>query len=520
MAQFRFVRLFYFVQALARFATYPSWDVSRTVYLLPTDQQSNQPVHSDNGEVPYHLMTFNDCPQDASLRLTRTAASTKQPVSPQAITRLGASHRFSGHGKITCDTMAQFRFVPLFYFVQALARFATYPSWDVSRTVYLLPTDQQSNQPVHSDSGEVPYHLMTFNDCPQDASLRLTRTAASTKQPVSPQAITRLGASHRFSGHGKITCDTMAQFRFVRLFYFVQALARFATYPSWDVSRTVYLLPTDQQSNQPVHSDSGEVPYHLMTFNDCPQDASLRLTRTAASTKQPVSPQAITRLGASHRFSGHGKITCDTMAQFRFVRLFYFVQALARFATYPSWDVSRTVYLLPTDQQSNQPVHSDSGEVPYHLMTFNDCPQDASLRLTRTAASTKQPVSPQAITRLGASHRFSGHGKITCDTMAQFRFVRLFYFVQALARFATYPSWDVSRTVYLLPTDQQSNQPVHSDSGEVPYHLMTFNDCPQDASLRLTRTAASTKQPVSPQAISRLGASHRFSGHGKITCDT
>ncbi|KAL1447529.1 hypothetical protein MTO96_044260 [Rhipicephalus appendiculatus] len=191
------------------------------------------------------------------------------------------------------------------------------------------------------------------------------------------------------------------------------------------------------------------------------------------------------------------------MAQFRFVRLFYFVQALARFATYPSWDVSRTVYLLPTDQQSNQPVHSDSGEVPYHLMTFNDCPQDASLRLTRTAASTKQPVSPQAITRLGASHRFSGHGKITCDTMAQFRFVRLFYFVQALARFATYPSWDVSRTVYLLPTDQQSNQPVHSDSGEVPYHLMTFNDCPQDASLRLTRTAASTKQPVSPQAISQ-----------------
>ncbi|KAL3228732.1 hypothetical protein MRX96_023861 [Rhipicephalus microplus] len=114
------------------------------------------------------------------------------------------------------------------------------------------------------------------------------------------------------------------------------------------------------------------------------------------------------------------------MAQFRFVRLFYFVQALVRFATYPSCHVSRTVYLMPTDQQSNQPVHSDSGETPYHLMTFNDYPQDASLHLTRTAASTKQPVSAQAITRLGASHRFSGHGKVTCDTMAQFRFVRLF----------------------------------------------------------------------------------------------
>ncbi|KAL1447530.1 hypothetical protein MTO96_044261 [Rhipicephalus appendiculatus] len=74
-----------------------------------------------------------------------------------------------------------------------------------------------------------------------------------------------------------------------------------------------------------------------------------------------------------------------------------------------------------------------------------------------------------------------GTGKSPATPMAQFRFVRLFYFVQALARFATYPSWDVSRTVYLLPTDQQSNQPVHSDNGEVPYHLMTFNDCPQDA---------------------------------------
>ncbi|KAH6921261.1 hypothetical protein HPB50_027751 [Hyalomma asiaticum] len=118
------------------------------------------------------------------------------------------------------------------------------------------------------------------------------------------------------------------------------------------------------------------------------------------------------------------------MAQFRCVRLFYFMQALARFATYPSCDVSCTVYLLPTDQPSNEPVHSDSGEAPYHLMTFNDYPQDASLRLTRTAASTKQPVSAQAITRLDASHRFSGHGKITCGTMAQFRFVRLFYFMQ------------------------------------------------------------------------------------------
>ncbi|KAH6945871.1 hypothetical protein HPB50_010384 [Hyalomma asiaticum] len=121
--------------------------------------------------------------------------------------------------------------------------------------------------------------------------------------------------------------------------------------------------------------------------------------------------------------------------------------ALARFATYPICDVSRTVYLLPTDQQSNQPVHSDSSEAPYHLMTFNDYPQDASLRLTRTAASTKQPVSAQAITRLGASHRFSGHGKITCGTMAQFRFVRLFYFM----RQQTYLAFPVPpRTVYRI----------------------------------------------------------------------
>ncbi|XP_075749321.1 uncharacterized protein LOC142814448 [Rhipicephalus microplus] len=252
----------------------------------------------------------------------------------------------------------------------------------------------------------------------------------------------------------------MAQFRFVRLFYFVQALVRFATYPSCHVSRTVYLMPTDQQSNQPVHSDSGETPYHLMTFNDYPQDASLHLTRTAASTKQPVSAQAITRLGASHRFSGHGKVTCDTMAQFRFVRLFYFVQALVRFATYPSCHVSRTVYLMPTDQQSNQPVHSDSGETPYHLMTFNDYPQDASLHLTRTAASTKQPVSAQAITRLGASHRFSGHGKVTCDTMAQFRFVRLFYFVQGILGLAILPTAGRLRISKLCISDADQRMPM------------------------------------------------------------
>ncbi|KAH6935999.1 hypothetical protein HPB50_012207 [Hyalomma asiaticum] len=118
-------------------------------------------------------------------------------------------------------------------------------------------------------------------------------------------------------------------------------------------------------------------------------------------------------------------------------------KALARFATYPICDVSCTVYLLPTDQQSNQPVHSESSEAPYHLMTFNDYPQDASLRLTRTAASTKQPVSAQAISRLGTSHRFSGHGKITCGTMAQFRFVRLFYFMQDKLREALREFWGV-----------------------------------------------------------------------------
>ncbi|KAH8025770.1 hypothetical protein HPB51_011448 [Rhipicephalus microplus] len=149
--------------------------------------------------------------------------------------------------------------------------------------------------------------------------------------------------------------------------------------------------------------------------------------------------------------SGHGKVTCDTMAQFRFVRLFYFVQALVRFATCPSCHVLRTVYLMPTDQQSNQPVHSDSDETPYHLMTFNDYPQDASLHLTWTAASTKQPVSAQAITRLGASHRFSGHGKVTCDTMAQFRFVRLFYFVQVSNKCSLFAKRTSNRCTLLFP---------------------------------------------------------------------